>query len=175
MTQHESARPCGCDPGANWICEQHTNAIFGDCITCDGYVTCSVDAPYCPTCARLRNEKSGAALQRIMAADDADDQSSRDRFVASFDSAINGLGDRVMDKYNDLIDAGLTPKESPVERALQSLMNACDDVALAIWNAESKDHLRTIRTEIESQITRLETQSTVAQTLIEHFDERRKP
>ncbi len=23
MTPHESAQPCGCDPGAKWLCERH--------------------------------------------------------------------------------------------------------------------------------------------------------
>ncbi len=75
----------------------------------------------------------------------------------------------------DLVDAGLTPKESPVDRALQALANAVEDTALAVMMAETKEELRAVRESIEAQITKLETQSTVAQTLIEHFDERRKP
>lgn len=65
MNEHESAKPCGCDAGANWQCEQHrglgiTNVILvdglGDCIACDGYVISTSEAPYCPTCARLKRE-----------------------------------------------------------------------------------------------------------------------
>lgn len=26
MTEHQSAKPCGCDPGCNWVCEVHTRA-----------------------------------------------------------------------------------------------------------------------------------------------------
>ncbi len=76
---------------------------------------------------------------------------------------------------DDLIDAGLTPKESPVERALQSLANAVEDTALAVMQCETKDELRAFREALEAQIVKLETQSEIASTFLTHFDERRKP
>lgn len=39
--------------------EEPANSI-GDCIECDGYVIQASEAPYCPTCSRLRSE--GKAL-----------------------------------------------------------------------------------------------------------------
>ena len=77
-------------------------------------------------------------------------------------------------KHDDLIDAGLTPKDEihPVYRALQSLLNAVEDTALAICVADSKDSLRMIRETIADVIVKLETQDTVAQTFLEHFDTR---
>ncbi len=76
-------------------------------------------------------------------------------------------------KREDLIDAGLTPKESPVDRALQALLNAIEDTALAICVADSKDALKQIRETIAEAITKLETQDDVASTFLTHFDERR--
>lgn len=35
-------------------------ATLGDCIGCDGYILAASEAPYCPTCARLKAE--GKAL-----------------------------------------------------------------------------------------------------------------
>ena len=61
---HESAKPCGCDPGAHWFCERHQpqdqpqvdtiSEDYEDCISCDGYVLDELEAPYCPSCARER-------------------------------------------------------------------------------------------------------------------------
>lgn len=74
---HDSAQPCGCDPGAKWLCEDHRlirdtitatldeleNAAprpplmapsLGACPTCDGYAINASEAPYCPSCARER-------------------------------------------------------------------------------------------------------------------------
>ncbi len=28
MNEHLSAQPCGCDPGMNWLCEQHAKAPY---------------------------------------------------------------------------------------------------------------------------------------------------
>ncbi len=63
MTPHESAKPCGCDPGAKWLCARHrveanglTPQTYGDCIACDNYILTESEAPYCPTCARLTRE-----------------------------------------------------------------------------------------------------------------------
>lgn len=36
------------------------NPSLGDCLGCDGYILAASEAPYCPTCARLRRE--GKAL-----------------------------------------------------------------------------------------------------------------
>ncbi len=87
---HESARPCGCDPGAKWICERHRGFIgvdelaevtpaqygylidrivaksYGDCIGCDGYILALSEAPYCPTCARLRREAAATEQDGIV-------------------------------------------------------------------------------------------------------------
>lgn len=75
---HDSAQPCGCDPGAKWLCEDHRLirdvvaetidelggfesrrglgvpgvANYGNCPTCDGYCLNQAEAPYCPSCAR---------------------------------------------------------------------------------------------------------------------------
>jgi hypothetical protein len=33
--QTYSSQPCGCDPGADWICEQHRNKVFAELIRAD--------------------------------------------------------------------------------------------------------------------------------------------
>lgn len=30
--------------------------VYGDCTECDGYILAASEAPYCPTCARLKAE-----------------------------------------------------------------------------------------------------------------------
>ena len=52
MTDHESAQPCGCDKGANWMCEQHR----------------TFDSPIrdCMRLQREENERHSAILQTII-------------------------------------------------------------------------------------------------------------
>jgi hypothetical protein len=46
-TEYESARPCGCDPGAKWVCEQHRSKT--DCPECH----VPEGSYHQPTCTRL--------------------------------------------------------------------------------------------------------------------------
>jgi hypothetical protein len=36
-------------------------ASYGDCIGCDNYILVASEAPYCPTCARIRREAESSA------------------------------------------------------------------------------------------------------------------
>ncbi len=77
----------------------------------------------------------------------------------------------------DLIDAGLIPRtvdvlESPIERAVQSLMDAVGDIDVAMWTAPTKEDVLQFCDTIETAIRKLTAQSVAAQAIAQHWDER---
>lgn len=40
------------------IAMQEQGGPYGDCVDCDNYILAESEAPYCPTCARLKREGS---------------------------------------------------------------------------------------------------------------------
>ena len=78
---------------------------------------------------------------------------------------------------DDLIDAGLTPREadvleSPLERAMHALTLAVDETSVAIWTAPTKADVLTFRDLLEEAIGKLTAQSVTAQTLADTWEDK---
>lgn len=121
-----------------------------------------------------------------------------ERNDADLQRAANQINSARADAINadDLIDAGLTPREAfkrdayirtqpheveaphapfleaPYERAAHALLDAVGETAVAIWTAPSKEDVLTFRDTLESAIGNLMAQSVAAQTLADNWDER---
>ncbi len=64
---HESARPCGCDPGAHWICEQH-RGLDHSYIELDGIIAVGSSAPIAEAMALQRevNRLNSLSMESIV-------------------------------------------------------------------------------------------------------------
>lgn len=115
------------------------------CVLCDGYVLGIYEAPYCPTCARLKREELIDA----------------------------GLTPRDLRAHAEAV-AALTPRgplflEAPYERAAHALLDAVGETALAILTAPSREDVLEFKEALDKAIVTLQSQSVAAQDMADKW------